>query len=54
MLREMDWWTFGGVDVSIASTWFGLHHARLKVVVLQRTVVSRFGSFVFEIWVLRF
>ena len=54
MLREMDWWTFGGVDVSIASTWFGLHHARLKVVVLQRTVVSRFGCFVFEFWVLRF
>ena len=26
----------------------------LKVVVLRRTVVSRFGSFVFEIWVLRF
>ena len=26
----------------------------LKVVVLQRTVVSRFGCFVFEIWVLRF
>ena len=25
----------------------------LKVVVLQRTVVSRFGCFVFEIWVLR-
>ena len=54
MLREMDWWTFGGVDVSIASTWFGLRHARLKVVVLQRTVVSRFGCFVFEFWMLRF
>ena len=26
----------------------------LKVVVLQRTVVSRFGCFVFEVWVLRF
>ena len=26
----------------------------LKAVVLQRTVVSRFGCFVFEIWVLRF
>ena len=26
----------------------------LKVVVLQRTVVSRFGCFVFEFWVLRF
>ena len=54
MLRGMDWWTFGGVDVSIASTWFGLRHARLKVVVLQHTVVSRFGCFVFEFWVLRF
>ena len=54
MLRGMDWWTFGGVDVSIASTWFGLRHARLKVVVLQPTVVSRFGCFVFEFWVLRF
>ena len=52
MLRGMDWWTFGGVDVSIASTWFGLRHARLKVVVLQPTVVSRFGCFVFEFWVL--
>ena len=46
MLRGTDWWTFGGVDASIASTWFGLRHARLKVVVLQRTVVSRFGCFV--------
>ena len=36
------------------STWFGLRHARLKVVVLQPTVVSRFGCFVFEFWVLRF
>ena len=54
MLRGMDWWTFGGADASIASTWFGLRHARLKVVVLQRTVVSRSGCFVFEIWVLRF
>ena len=26
----------------------------LKLVVLQRTVVSRFGCFVFEVWVLRF
>ena len=26
----------------------------LKVVVLQRTVVSSFGCFVFELWVLRF
>ena len=54
MLRGMDWWTFGGVDVSISSTWFGLRHARLKVVVLEPTVVSRFGCFVFEFWVLRF
>ena len=54
MLLGMDWWTFGGTDASIASTWFGLCHARLKVVVLQRTVVSRFGCFVFEFWVLRF
>ena len=37
-----------------ASTWFGLRHARLKVVVLQHTVVSRFGCFIFEFWVLRF
>ena len=54
MLRGMDWWTFGGADASIASTWFGLHHARLKVVVLQRTLVSSFGCFVFEFWMLRF
>ena len=53
MLRGMDWWTFGGADASVASTWFGLRHARLKVVVLQPTVVSRFGCFVFEFWVLR-
>ena len=50
----MDLWTFGDVNASVASTWFGLRHARLKVVVLQRTVVSSFGCFVFEIWVLRF
>ena len=54
MLRGMDWWTFGGADASVASTWFGLRHARLKVVVLQPTMVSRFGCFVFEFWVLRF
>ena len=54
MLRGMDWWNFGGADVSIAPTWFGLRYARLKVVVLQRTVVSRFGCSVFEFWVLRF
>ena len=50
----MDLWTFGGADASVASTWFGLRHATLKVLVLQRTVVSSFGCFVFEIWVLRF
>ena len=54
MLRGMDWWTFGGVDASIASTWFGLRHARLKVVVLQRTVVSSLSCSIFEFWVLRF
>ena len=55
MLRGMDWWTFGGADASVASTWFGLRHARLKVVVLQPTVVSRFGCFLgFDFWVLRF
>ena len=63
MLRGMDWWNFGGADASIAPTWFGLRYARLKVV-LQRTVVSRFGCSVFEFsrigcsvfefWVLRF
>ena len=54
MLRGMDRWTFGGVDASIASTWFGLRHARLKVVVLQRTVVSSLSCSIFEFWVLRF
>ena len=54
MFGGMDWWTFGGADASIASTRFGLRHARLNVVVLQPTVVSRFGCFVFECWVLRF
>ena len=44
----MDLWTFGGTDK------FGLRHARLKVVVLQHTVISSFGCFVFEFWVLRF
>ena len=51
----VDLWTCG---CFIASTWFGLRDARLKVVVLQRTVVwvlrlrvlgapfSRFGCFV--------
>ena len=57
MLCGMDWWTFGGADTSVASTWFGLRHARLKVVsgfeswVLPRFRVlgasfSRFGCFV--------
>ena len=32
----------------------GLRYARLKVVVLQPTMVSRFGCFVCEFWVLRF
>ena len=55
MLRGMDLWTFGGADASVASTRFGLRRARLKIVVLQPTVVSRFGCFlVFEFWVLRF
>ena len=54
MLGGMDWWTFRGADASIASTWFGLRHVRLKVVVLQRTVVSSLGCFVFESWVLPF
>ena len=47
----MDLWTFGDADASVASTCFGLRHARL--VVLQPTVVSRFGCCVFECWVLR-
>ena len=65
MLCGMDWWTFGGADTSVASTWFGLRHARLKVVsgfdswVLPRFRVlgasfSRFWCSVFEFWVLRF
>ena len=35
----MDLWTFGGADK------FGLRDARLKVVVLQPTVISSFGCF---------
>ena len=54
MVRGMDWWTFEGADSSVASTWFGLRHARLKVVVLQRTSSSSLGCFVFESSVLRF
>ena len=47
MRRGMDWWTFGGADASIASTWFGLHHARL----LSCCPSTHSG---FEIWVFRF
>ena len=54
MLHGMDWWTFGVADASIASTWFGLRHARLKVVVLHRTVFSSLWCSIFEFWVLRF
>ena len=39
----MDLWRCGRI---LASTWFGLRHARLKAVVIQPTVVSSFGSFV--------
>ena len=42
----MDLWTFRGTDASVASTWFGrLRHARLKVVVLEPTVVALGASF---------
>ena len=69
MLRGMDWWTFEGADSSVASTWFGLRHARLKscspstysgfeIWVLRfrdlGASFSSFGCFVFEFWVLRF
>ena len=47
----VDLWRCGR---TIASTWFGLRHARLKVVVLQRTVVSSLSCSIFEFWVLRF
>ena len=52
----MDLWTFGGADkfTAAASIWFSLRRASLKVVVLQPTVISSFGCFVFEFWVLRF
>ena len=47
----MDWWTFGSADAwchaSVASTWFGLRHARL----LSCTPSTHSG---FEIWVLHF
>ena len=69
MLRGMDWWTFEGADSSVASTWFGLRHARLKscspstysgfeIWVLRfrglGASFSSLGCSVFEIWVLRF
>ena len=69
MLRGMDWWTFEGADSSVASTWFGLRHARLKscspstysgfeIWVLRfrdlGASFSSLGCFVFESWVLRF
>ena len=69
MLRGMDWWTFEGADSSVASTWFGLRHARLKScspstysgfeswVFRFRGLGDSFSSLgcsVFEIWVLRF
>ena len=69
MLRGMDWWTFEGADSSVASTWFGLRHARLKSCSPSKysgfeSWVFRFrglgdsfsslGCSVFEIWVLRF
>ena len=47
----MDWWTFGGADAwchaSVASTWFGLRHARH----LSSSPSTHSG---FEIWVLHF
>ena len=43
----MDLWTFGGADKFTASTWFGLRHARLKVV-----ASSTYSDF--EFWMLRF
>ena len=43
--------TFGGANASAASTWFGLRHARRKIVVIQPTVVSSFGCFAFECFV---
>ena len=47
MFHGMDWWTFGGADASIASTWFGFRHARL----LSRCPWMYSG---FEFWVLCF
>ena len=46
-LHGMDWWTFGGADASIASTWFGFRHARLL------SCCPRMYSG-FEFWVLCF
>ena len=70
MLRAItDWWTFEGADSSVASTWFGLRHARLNScspstcsgfefwVLRFRALGASFSSFrcfVFEMWVLRF
>ena len=50
----MDLWTIGSADASVACLRLvRLASSRLKVVVLQPTVISSFGCFVFEIWVLR-
>ena len=61
--------TFEGADSSVASTWFGLRHARLKscspstysgfeIWVLRFRVLgasfSSLGRSIFEFWVLRF
>ena len=69
MLRGMDKRTFEGTDSSVASTWFGLRHARLKSCSPSTysgfeiwelrfrdlgASFSSFGWFVFEFWVLRF
>ena len=40
--------TFRGANASATSTWFGLRHTRRKIVVIQPTVVSSFGCFVFD------
>ena len=54
MLRGMDWWTFEGADSSVASTWFGLRHAKLKSCSPSTYSGFESGCFVFEVWVLRF
>ena len=60
MLREMDWWTLGGVDVSIASTCLACVMQDLKFLSFNLqwfrelgALFSSFGCFVFESWVLR-